>query len=331
MQSYYITPTIFGFFRPDKLVSYLYSCLHNDQPAYVEWLDEAACAEITGLYRVLDDFCEASGYDKSQITITTGNLKEQHEHYKIKYNYTYWIDCVKVQKHMHQIDVGQNVIKHFGSFIGRSSWSRLWIASELFTKYKHQTLQTFHSHLQCNYCIDSTSGIFDTLGLEDLNQCGYNDLTNIAELLKHCPLKIQDEKYSYPLHYPDNLNIINFYKDIFLDIVTECYVDGSVFAITEKTWRPIACKRPFILMSTLNTLENLRSLGFKTFNQWWDEGYDDYEGHQRVEQLLKVIDTVSQWDIVQCNQYLNEMKPILEHNYKLLEKLKISDFEKDYI
>ena len=46
MQSYYITPTIFGFFRPDKLVSYLYSCLHNDQPAYVEWLDEAACAEI---------------------------------------------------------------------------------------------------------------------------------------------------------------------------------------------------------------------------------------------------------------------------------------------
>jgi hypothetical protein len=59
----------------------------------------------------------------------------------------------------------------------------------------------------------------------------------------------------------------------FLHIVNETVVDKQ--HLTEKIFKPIVLKQPFVLMGGQGTLQYLRDYGFKTFKKWFDEDYDD--------------------------------------------------------
>ena len=62
-----------------------------------------------------------------------------------------------------------------------------------------------------------------------------------------------------------------------LNVVLEAYVDNDVLEypfITEKTYRNIKYKKPFILMGNQYLLQVLLKLGYKTFHPLIDESYD---------------------------------------------------------
>jgi hypothetical protein len=59
------------------------------------------------------------------------------------------------------------------------------------------------------------------------------------------------------------------------EVVLETLFDDSRIQLTEKSLRPIACGKPFILVSTPGSLEYIRSYGFKTFAPWINESYDN--------------------------------------------------------
>jgi len=44
--------------------------------------------------------------------------------------------------------------------------------------------------------------------------------------------------------------------------------------ITEKTFKPLAFRHPFVVYGHAGTLARLHSLGFETFNNLFDESYD---------------------------------------------------------
>jgi hypothetical protein len=75
-------------------------------------------------------------------------------------------------------------------------------------------------------------------------------------------------------------------------------------------------------------LANLRKLGFQTFNHLWDEGYDDYGMQWRVHEILKLVDTISQWPVEKLQQILQDMQPILEHNYRTFMSLSYAKIQK---
>lgn len=68
----------------------------------------------------------------------------------------------------------------------------------------------------------------------------------------------------------------------------------TVFAekshLTEKVFKPIAAGKPFVLMGGYKNLEYLRSYGFKTFGEVWNESYDTIT--DPVERMDAVIDLV---------------------------------------
>jgi hypothetical protein len=187
-------------------------------------------------------------------------------------------------------------------------------------------------------------GIFDTLELDYLNQFQCDNMLDVIKFLNACPLVISPgdiykaqqikgyipatNNQCYPLQHPANLMLGDYYRNIFVDIVCETKTLGKSFFLTEKTWRPIVEKRPFIIMANRDTMKNLQRLGFKTFAQWWDEGYDDYSDQDRVREILKLIDTISTWSIDQCQQTLKEMRPILEHNYCVFQELSYNKINK---
>jgi len=81
------------------------------------------------------------------------------------------------------------------------------------------------------------------------------------------------------------------YAQIGIEIVLETLFDDDRLHLTEKTLRPIACGRPFILMATAGSLQYLRDYGFKTFDGLIDETYDTISNP--IERLQAVVNEMS--------------------------------------
>jgi hypothetical protein len=94
--------------------------------------------------------------------------------------------------------------------------------------------------------------------------------------------------------------------------------DIHSFFITEKTIRPILFKRPFIVMGCKDYMVGLKQLGFKTFDYWFDERYDQAEGRPRLDSILRRIQRIGDMDYKSCTAMNLEMQETIEHNYNHL-------------
>jgi hypothetical protein len=319
--------------RKDLVISYLHHHQAKNLPAVIDFGPEGSCAEALGLYRLLDEFCGSTGYNKQHITVRTANALEQHDHYRVVFDSNYWYEIDEIN-HWAKDKVISNHTHpgwHFANFVSRSNWFRLWIATILDTQHKNKTLQTYHyDPTRENY---NANGY---LGLDDLFQFGCNIVSESAKFLTTCPrtldlefLKNRDYSDSlfqhvnsyYPIQHPANLNLLQYYNKIFVDIVCEPNASGRCFLPTEKIWRPILARRPFIVMSNFEYLQNLRRLGFKTFNDYWDENYDDYCEGDRIRMIEQVLKTISLWTVQELHNSLIDMQSILDHNYYTFRNL----------
>ena len=123
-----------------------------------------------------------------------------------------------------------------------------------------------------------------------------------------------------------NLNRITemlaFRRKSYVELITEFTTtnDGYV-CVSEKLSQAILSKKPFIVAGDKHYLRVLKSLGFKTFSDFWDERYDELDYNDR---LLSIVDTVQ--DIITEEKiktdsdnnivYSEKMQEILEYNYK---------------
>jgi hypothetical protein len=108
----------------------------------------------------------------------------------------------------------------------------------------------------------------------------------------------------------------------FVNVVTETRFASSMPNVSEKTLKPILVKRPFIMVGPVGTLAHLRELGFKTFSNWWDEGYDSITDHsKRLEMIYKIIESINDMPLDDLNTLLEDMNSVLEHNFNNMLKL----------
>lgn len=95
-----------------------------------------------------------------------------------------------------------------------------------------------------------------------------------AELECHC--SALEEHFA--VNIADSNNSARYspadYNSCGIDVVLETLFDDKRIQLTEKVLRPIACGKPFILVSTPGSLDYLRTYGFKTFDSLIDESYD---------------------------------------------------------
>jgi hypothetical protein len=101
-------------------------------------------------------------------------------------------------------------------------------------------------------------------------------------------------------------------------VVTEtCYWQNKTH-LTEKIFKPIVLRMPFVLVGCVNNLEYLRSYGFKTFGDYWDESYDSViDPIVRMQRIAKILLDISNLTNTEQKSMLLDMQPILDHNYQL--------------
>lgn len=112
-----------------------------------------------------------------------------------------------------------------------------------------------------------------------------------------------------------------YYKQSLISVVTESFFDTVIFN-TEKIWNPISYKHPFIIAGTPGTLKYLKSLGYKTFGEFWDESYDEVEDPvRRLQQITALCVSISHWTEKEKKDFFYKSMPITEHNYSLLKAI----------
>lgn len=144
-----------------------------------------------------------------------------------------------------------------------------------------------------------------------------------ADLIERANSRIPSTIYGISnTEHPDSYYIKRIRDDVCLDswvsVVSESSfsdLDNEVF-ISEKTFKPIACMHPLIILGNQGSLIKLRELGYKTFDGFIDETYDTLPTFERMEAIaiaLKKIDAIND-----KLAWYKSMQPILEHNRKQL-------------
>lgn len=110
-------------------------------------------------------------------------------------------------------------------------------------------------------------------------------------------------------------NLSDHYFEAFVDIVNETRFAQPTANFSEKVFQPMQYLRPFVVVAPPKTLEYIRSMGFKTFNDFWDESYDNELDHgERLAKIFDLIDHILAMSNEEQRQLYEQMIPVLTHN-----------------
>lgn len=105
------------------------------------------------------------------------------------------------------------------------------------------------------------------------------------------------------------------YAQCGIEVVLETLFDDSRWHLTEKSLRPIACGKPFILAATPGSLRYLKSYGFETFDGILDESYDNIvDPVQRLNAIVAEMQRISNMHKDQKAQMLSQLNLISQRN-----------------
>lgn len=103
-----------------------------------------------------------------------------------------------------------------------------------------------------------------------------------------------------------------------IEIVLETIFDDSRWHLTEKVCRPLACGKPFILVSTMGSLKFLKSYGFKTWEDLIDESYDNIaDPLDRLTAIIKEMTRICNIPVDQKKQFWKSLNDIATYNQQL--------------
>ena len=121
-----------------------------------------------------------------------------------------------------------------------------------------------------------------------------------------------------------------YYENTLVSLVSETNYysnnrQGSGRFLSEKTFKPIIKRHPFIIITVPRTLELLRSIGYKTFHPWINEDYDlELDDDIRLNKILKEVERICHLTDIEVEEFLINVRPIVEHNYNVLMNNKIN-------
>lgn len=112
------------------------------------------------------------------------------------------------------------------------------------------------------------------------------------------------------------LSLFSESADSLIYLVTETIATTKRHHLTEKTFKPICLQMPFVLVSTPGSLAYLRSYGFRTFGDIWDESYDNEQDDQlRIEKIARLLKSLDDMTVEQRQAIHQQTLEIVEHNY----------------
>lgn len=113
-----------------------------------------------------------------------------------------------------------------------------------------------------------------------------------------------------------------FYQSTFCSVIAETSLEAAKPNFSEKTFRAIANGHPFIILGSRGSLEFLKTLGFDTFDDIFDNSYDSIaDNYQRMIAVFNTIDKINLLDLDQLTQLKSDLLPRRLRNIQVYQEL----------
>ena len=210
----------------------------------------------------------------------------------------------------------------------------------------------YQKHKDTKFNFDHSNKKYDFLYLNKMPRAHrlklYNKLKNKGVLENSLHTNWPDRKLpaeyelpwapDYP-HYGMDQDIFEKpYNDTACSIVSETNDNDNDVFMTEKIWKPIIAQQIFVVHGNYLYLQKLREMGFKTYNNYFEEAYDiDRDPNLRIDTIVDVCDRLrdAPWQDLYLqskalrqynfNHFFNEEKLSLEINKTLNLFLEFAD------
>jgi hypothetical protein len=138
--------------------------------------------------------------------------------------------------------------------------------------------------------------------------------------------------------YYKKIKIINFAKvtNSYIDVVLETSIfDREFFSFSEKSFKSIIAKKPFMIYGSHRNYKGLKELGFKTYDDLIDvdifeDGFKEWQVKERMYYFFDSVSKLSENDIEFFKQYYIKHKEIIDFNYNHLVQLLDKEYENFY-
>jgi hypothetical protein len=159
----------------------------------------------------------------------------------------------------------------------------------------------------------------------------------IDKIVSRLPMVIDLEKDVELVEpYIGSSYVHEMYTTSYFNILTETsynyensIIGNNIFP-TEKTYRTIFGMQPFIVVTNPGFLKFLKSMGFKTFPEFFDESYDEIENPwERMNAIVKEIKKICSLSLEELHDRYYNIFDKLEHNRNRLIEI-VDDRKMNY-
>ena len=142
---------------------------------------------------------------------------------------------------------------------------------------------------------------------------------NITDIYKKLPLVLDTDQFQIN-------KAQHFFKELYLqtyiNVITETFCteyNGESMFFSEKIFKPMRARQPFIIVGAPGSIKALQDQGFKTFDRWFDESYSDIKDNTlRIETICKLLLELNNKTKTEWIEMYTEMEDVLNHNYDVL-------------
>jgi hypothetical protein len=107
-----------------------------------------------------------------------------------------------------------------------------------------------------------------------------------------------------------------WYASTCFSVVSETLVEEKLY-VSEKSFKPLAFRHPFVIYGTTGNLKYLHSLGFETFNHVFDESYDNMiNPHTKLAAIKEILKTLYAEHITGYKLFSDKLsQEKIQHNF----------------
>lgn len=198
---------------------------------------------------------------------------------------------------------------------------RPYVVSKLYNDgiLKNSLVSFYECHSLTNYDIlkNNKNLEYETLKFSETDKDILEKFIN-----ESYPLKLEHDTADLCAIADNQISTKEHFLDSYINIVCETSCHSEFTFITEKTLRPVINLQPFIIFGNPYTLHELKKLGFKTFDKWFDESYDmERDTNKRFEMAYNEIKRLNELDMDEIHEMYYEMFDILEHNFNRITSM----------
>ena len=201
---------------------------------------------------------------------------------------------------------------NFVSTIGNTRNER-----DTFVEYIQQNINTDNFIMRYSGVdIGKPSSHYDSVFIEPNNFDGYLEIPGL-------------EKYYYTISYSLP---IEMYNQAYYNLVVEGEIDWPYqFCPTEKIVKALLTGMPFVLVGSPLFLKELKKIGFKTYDELWDESYDyEFDYDKRMLKIIRLCNELLHFDWQANKEKLIEIGQHNREQFFQLDNLFLKEYEQTY-